>query len=74
MVQLAIRGTVAEPSSGLGVLFSISKAGIEKNVYSFGGGTTGKAPWADLIEFHGTIYGTTSGFDTDKGTVFGISP
>jgi hypothetical protein len=34
----------------------------------------GVAPAAGLVEFNGTLYGTTSGGASGKGTIFAITP
>ena len=69
-------------SYGCGTVFSITRSGIEKVVYSFGkDGTDGFTPAASLIDVNGTLYGTTQfgGAHYDRcgggcGTVFSITP
>jgi uncharacterized repeat protein (TIGR03803 family) len=57
-----------------GTVFSISKAGKEHVLHSFGNGSDGKYPQASLIDVNGTLYGTTvSGGKYGSGTVFSIS-
>jgi uncharacterized repeat protein (TIGR03803 family) len=58
-----------------GTVFSISPAGDERVLYSFGAAGDGCGPAADLIFVHGRLYGTTGygGAYDSKGTVFGIS-
>jgi hypothetical protein len=45
--------------SGCGVFFSISTAGTEHVLYSFGSGHDGQVPAASLIDVNGILYGTT---------------
>jgi uncharacterized repeat protein (TIGR03803 family) len=52
-----------------GTVFSISTAGEERTVYSFGGGSN---PASALIDVQGTLYGTTSG-NGGGGTVFSVT-
>ncbi|MGA8533625.1 MAG: choice-of-anchor tandem repeat GloVer-containing protein [Candidatus Tumulicola sp.] len=60
-------------SSGAGTVYSISKSGTEKVLYSFGG-SDGAYPVSGLINVKGTLYGTTSGGgSSDDGTVYSIS-
>jgi uncharacterized repeat protein (TIGR03803 family) len=64
-------------SKGAGTVFSITPAGVETVLYSFGGGITdGSAPKAALIlGGDGNLYGTTSnGGTSGSGTVFRITP
>ena len=44
-------------------------------VYTFRGGTDGNGPTGDLIEVHGTLFGTTSsgGSSANLGTVFSVT-
>ena len=43
-------------------------------LHSFGNGTDGTAPTAELVDVNGTLYGTTeAGGASDRGTVFSIS-
>jgi uncharacterized repeat protein (TIGR03803 family) len=61
-------------SSACGTVFSITPAGTEKVLHSFGSGTDGRAPFAGLIEAKSTLYGTTSsGGAYNQGTVFSIT-
>jgi uncharacterized repeat protein (TIGR03803 family) len=46
-------------SGGCGTVFSVTTAGVEKVLYSFGGGADGANPEAGLINIGGTLYGTT---------------
>lgn len=61
--------------NGCGTVYSIDSSGVEKVVYRFRGGTyDGAAPQASLLEYNGTLYGTTSkGGSYNKGTVFSVS-
>lgn len=70
-----------EPS-GCGTVFSITKAGVEKVIYSFNGGNDGAVPYAGLIDVGGSLYGTTAFGGTGSvpdhcngcGTVFSVTP
>jgi uncharacterized repeat protein (TIGR03803 family) len=42
-----------------GAVFKLSTMGTEKVIYRFKGGADGSAPFAGLIAFKGTLYGTT---------------
>ena len=59
---------------GCGTVFSISKDGTERVLYSFRGGSDGAYPAAGLIDVHGTLYGTTvkGGTNCGKGYSCGI--
>jgi uncharacterized repeat protein (TIGR03803 family) len=66
-----------------GTVFSVTLAGSEKVVHSFGNGTDGREPAAGLIDLKGTFYGTTSGggaidcgmsINLTCGTVFSTTP
>ena len=60
---------------GYGTIFSVTKAGAEKVVYSFRGGIDGANPEAGLINVGGTLYGTTTaGGSAGNGTVFAVTP
>ena len=63
-------------SSGEGTVFSVDPAtGAEAVIYSFGSGTDGAGPTADLIDVKGTLYGTTDdGGANGDGTVFSLDP
>lgn len=57
-----------------GTVFSITTGGTEKVLHSFGSGTDGSGPTADLINVKGTLYGTTEeGGAHNAGTVFSIT-
>jgi uncharacterized repeat protein (TIGR03803 family) len=63
-------------NSHCGTVYSISRSGKEKVLYSFRGaerGFDGCSPWAPLIDVNGTLYGTTKRGGHDNGTVFSIS-
>jgi uncharacterized repeat protein (TIGR03803 family) len=67
-------GTDCLTFSGCGTVFSITKSGSERVLYSFKGGKDGEFPWASLIDVNGTLYGTTAyGGANDDGTVFSVS-
>jgi uncharacterized repeat protein (TIGR03803 family) len=62
------------PSPG-GTVFSVTTAGAEHILHSFGSGSDGANPSASLIEVNGTLYGTTQNGGTySEGTVFALSP
>ncbi|MBV8344799.1 MAG: hypothetical protein JO190_07375 [Candidatus Eremiobacteraeota bacterium] len=57
-----------------GTVFSITPGGTEKVLHSFGSRRDGAAPKAELLDVHGTLYGTTFyGGKRQLGTVFRIS-
>jgi uncharacterized repeat protein (TIGR03803 family) len=57
-----------------GTIFSITKAGGEQVLYSFGGVSDGSDPSGALISAGGTLYGTASAGGTSRsyGTVFSL--
>ena len=60
---------------GAGTVFSLTKAGDFKVVYSFGSGTDGADPAAGLVNVGGTLYGTTKyGGVNGVGTIFSVRP
>jgi len=62
---------------GAGTVFSITRAGFEKVLYSFGtsGGYDGGTPSGALINVGGTLYGVaTNGGANFLGTVFSVTP
>ena len=63
-------------SDGNGTVFSFNlNAGGQTLLYSFGSGTDGENPYADLVNFNGTLYGTTEyGGAYGKGTIFSVDP
>ncbi|HKU80741.1 MAG TPA: choice-of-anchor tandem repeat GloVer-containing protein, partial [Candidatus Tumulicola sp.] len=69
-------GAYGSSQYGQGTVYSISTAGTEKVLHSFGAGSDGAGPWAALINVRGTLYGTTSGGGTNggRGTVFALTP
>ena len=73
-------GTTGEGGKdGFGSVFSVTPAGVEKVVYSFGVAelSDGVAPVAGLIYLGGKLYGTTAsggGFHGEIGTVFSVTP
>jgi uncharacterized repeat protein (TIGR03803 family) len=75
-----VKGTLygtddAGGAHGAGTAFSVTTAGTEKVLYSFGiTRKDGKQPEAALIDVGGTLYGTTQvGGDHGDGTVFSIT-
>ena len=60
--------------SGCGTVFSITLDGVEKVLYTFKGGADGIGPIGGLLNFKGTLYGTTTtGGAYNAGTVFSVS-
>lgn len=45
--------------SGFGTIFEVTKAGVERVLYRFQGGSDGANPYAGLTAVRGTLYGTT---------------
>ena len=68
-------GTTQCGSIGCGTVFSVTTAGKEKVLYSFGGRSAdGANPYAGLINVNGTLYGTTAAGGTyGSGTVFALT-
>ncbi|HEV3091003.1 MAG TPA: choice-of-anchor tandem repeat GloVer-containing protein [Candidatus Cybelea sp.] len=61
-------------SAGCGTIFKLTPQGAETVLHSFDG-NDGSAPQTDLIEYRGSLYGTTSGGGAyGYGTVFSITP
>jgi uncharacterized repeat protein (TIGR03803 family) len=78
---LNVKGTLYGTTStggayGKGTVFSMSLTGAdEKVLHSFGHGSDGSTPLAELIDVKGTLYGTTSaGGKYGDGTVFALTP
>ncbi len=68
-------GTGCVHEVGCGIVFSITPSGTETVLYRFMGGQDGASPSTDLINVHGTFYGTTGyGGTSNDGTVFSIVP
>lgn len=69
-------GTSTACPHGCGTVFSLTAAGQESVIYSFGSYKgDGMTPRAGLINVHGTLYGTTSaGGGANGGTLFTITP
>ena len=67
-------GTNCTNFGGCGTVFSLDPStGTETVLHSFGSGTDGSGPAADLIDVKGTLYGTTVGGGTSGlGTVFAL--
>jgi uncharacterized repeat protein (TIGR03803 family) len=62
---------------GYGTVFSVTPAGVEKVIHSFGGPGVGDGgfPYGGLLAIGGTLYGTTEhGGAHDYGTVFSVTP
>jgi uncharacterized repeat protein (TIGR03803 family) len=60
---------------GCGTVFSITTSGAEKVLHSFGNGSDGTYPAAEVIEVNKTLYGTTyNGGSHNAGTVFTLTP
>ena len=69
--------------AGCGTIYSVTTAGSETVLHSFGGSPDGSSPYAGLIDVNGTLYGTTLGGGRPKcevysangcGTVFALTP
>lgn len=78
---IEVNGTLYGTTSGgggrhnPGTVFSISAAGTEQVLHSFGRGSDGANPVAGLIDVNGALYGTTEAGGTyGDGTVFALSP
>jgi uncharacterized repeat protein (TIGR03803 family) len=74
-VSGALYGTTyAGGKNDQGTVFCITRAGGERVLHTFSGGS-GWGPSASLIDVNGTLYGTTHiGGTYDRGTVFALSP
>jgi uncharacterized repeat protein (TIGR03803 family) len=69
---------------GCGTIFSVSTTGKLQILHSFASGTDGGNPSSNLVDVHGTLYGTTTygggtgcpiiSFGNGCGTVFAITP
>jgi uncharacterized repeat protein (TIGR03803 family) len=70
----AAGGPNCSASGGCGTVFSITLSGKETVLHSFGSSGDGLAPFAGLLNFKGTLYGTTVSGGAQKGTVFSITP
>lgn len=58
-----------------GTVFSLTKAGKEKVLHSFVGGSDGEDPLSSLTDVGGVLYGTTyEGGACNCGTVFSVTP
>jgi uncharacterized repeat protein (TIGR03803 family) len=73
-------GAYCNQSNGCGTVFSITPAGKEKLLHSFGSGTDGAYPYSGfLLNVKGTLYGTTASGGANCtahggcGTVFAIT-
>jgi uncharacterized repeat protein (TIGR03803 family) len=75
-VNGTLYGTTAGGGAyGWGTVFSVTSAGTETVLHSFGNGSDGSDPLAGLINVNGTLYGTTNfGGTYGYGTVFSINP
>ena len=76
-VSGALVGTTLEGGTyGAGTVFSISGAGKERVLHSFGGPHDGAFPYDNLLNVNGTLYGTTSAGGASRGlqgTVFSMT-
>jgi len=58
-----------------GTVFSVTTAGSEHVLHSFGSNSDGRSPQAPLLAYKGNLYGTTEyGGANAEGTVFEITP
>ncbi len=66
-------GTTAYGGNGVGMIFSVTPAGVESALHTFDG-YDGVTPMARLVALNGTLYGTTSaGGAQGDGTVFSVT-
>jgi uncharacterized repeat protein (TIGR03803 family) len=57
-----------------GTVFRITSSGAETVLHAFKGGSDGSMPYSSLVaDTAGNIYGTTSGGESGKGTVFKLA-
>ncbi len=71
--------TVVGGANGEGTVFSITHAGVEKVLHSFGSGAAGVGPKNSLLHVGNKFYGTTSdttlsGTGTKSGAAFSMTP
>jgi uncharacterized repeat protein (TIGR03803 family) len=67
-------GSACNYKGACGTVFSVTTAGQERVLHSFGKGRDGENPVADLVALNGTLYGTTpQGGRVGEGTVFKIT-
>ena len=78
--MIDVKGTLygttwAGGTYGAGTLYSITTRGVEKVIYSFGGGSGGGVqPAAGVIAVKGTFYGTTlNGVSQNDGVVYALT-
>lgn len=59
---------------GCGTVFRLNPSGDERVLHAFGSGDDGQQPYVGLVNFKGTLYGTTlfGGGTCDCGTVYGV--
>lgn len=68
-------GSYCGAAGGCGIIFSVTRAGAETVLHSFGGPPDGCCSLAGLTDVGGTLYGTTSAGGTNGyGTVFALTP
>jgi uncharacterized repeat protein (TIGR03803 family) len=75
-VNGTLYGTTLEGGElGCGTIFALTTSGKETRLYSFTGEPAdGARPPASLLNFNGTLYGTTAlGGANDAGTVFSVT-
>jgi uncharacterized repeat protein (TIGR03803 family) len=60
---------------GCGTIYAVSRKGVAKLLYDFGGGSDGEGPDAGLTSVNGLLYGTTEygGGSSNAGTVYSIT-
>jgi uncharacterized repeat protein (TIGR03803 family) len=67
-------GAYGTTQGGFGTVFSVTDAGAETVLHSFGNGTDGFYPFGALLNVGGTLYGTTySGGTLGDGTVYALT-
>jgi uncharacterized repeat protein (TIGR03803 family) len=74
-LNVTLYGTTAEGGKNqAGTVFSITAAGKERVIHSFGATGDGVSPQAPLVVYKGSLYGTTAyGGTNNDGTVFKVS-
>lgn len=68
-------GAYSDTSVGNGTVFSITTSGKERVLHRFAGNPDGTYPRAQLLDVHGTLYGTASnGGAYGDGIIFSLDP
>ena len=61
-------------SSGCGTVYSVTRRGVERVLYSFSGGADGSTPGDAPISVRGILYGTAGGGSSGYGVVYKLTP